>query len=152
MTWPSHPHTCPDYHLPYVMLFTSSLLTGSSGYDNKETEDQTDTGTADRPAVYPYAMDRLDDAISFIPFDEFQDLWKLVREADQRDSSGRSIDQQQEQLIVNTKTGRRRQEQPFLPPNPSLAQVLAISMESVSPLFRMNQLSILTCCACHRIH
>jgi hypothetical protein len=29
-------------------------------------------------SYYPYAMDRLDDAMSEIPFDEFYDLWKFV--------------------------------------------------------------------------
>lgn len=108
----------------------------------KETEDQ-ETVTAERPAVYPYTMDRLDDAISFIPFDEFEDVWKFVKGAEDagegalgpgaRSSSG-SIDQQK-QLILNPKTGRKRQQQLLLPPNPSLAQVLAISLESVSFFF-----------------
>ena len=77
-------------------------------------------------------MERLDDAISVIPFDEFDDVWKLVKQAEKaavrpggRGSSG-SIDQQ---LILSPTKSRKRQQQLLLPPNPSLAQVLAISLE-----------------------
>ena len=52
--------------------------------DNEE--DYNNAGNSDRNTVsppvsasyYPYAMDRLDDAMIEIPFDEFHDLWKFV--------------------------------------------------------------------------
>lgn len=36
-------------------------------------------------SYYPYAMDRLDDAMSEIPFDNFQDLWKFVDNEDNQE-------------------------------------------------------------------
>lgn len=139
-------------HVLLVLLSPSFTVRfpGSSGYEiMKDTEDQ-ETATAERPAVYPYVMERLDDAISTIPFDEFDDVWRLVKDAEVasraagRSSSG-SIDQRQ--LILNPAAGSRKsrqQQQQFLSPNPSLAQVLAISLESVS-VFLFPPLSLSLC-------
>ena len=134
-------------------------------------------------SYYPYAMDRLDDAMSEIPFDNFQDLWKFVDDEDNQEvedaappspassqeqvsfmkqhprditlpSSGtgrinvnsnknRNLEKrrnqvlQEEQLIQNPRTGGvvkrlRATSSSNLPSNPVLAQVLGISIESVS--------------------
>ena len=88
--------------------------------------------TADQAAVYPYAMDRLDDAISFIPADDFEDLWKLLPQATgERGLAAASTDQLRQSLL-NPRTGKRWQAASVRPTNPTLAQLLAVSLESVS--------------------
>ena len=128
---------------------------------------------------YPYTMDRLDDAMSEIPFDEFHDLWKFIEDEEDEDvrvtgTSGVGVGdpllllrpedsvkrgrdppdtgKRDEQLIHhpksvktspgnspvlpglanrNTKARLRNNNNNNspLPPNPTLAQVLGISLE-----------------------
>lgn len=53
---------------------------GKGTSDGRTLPSEGDGVSSPPSPYYPYTMDRLDDAMSEIPFDEFHDLWKFIED------------------------------------------------------------------------
>ena len=60
----------------------TTTVTPTESEDYYKDPSDSNKGPVSVNSYYPYAMDRLDDAMSEIPLDDFTDLWKFISDDD----------------------------------------------------------------------